>query len=132
MNNATNQAQLVVTFAFSRAVNNLALTLFDIDGSAAAGQDWWDKVIVTGVTNLAGTATYATTKPGATPPTGTGTVANPLLGSGAVTDTTNAGNAQLAFAQPVTTVTVTYVANKAVAADNQYIGTSNLSWNGCT
>jgi len=127
MVNAPNNATMSVTFTFSKSVNNLTFTFLDIDG--ANNQTWRDRVVVSAPPN---TAPFGATKPGGgNNPAGTGTAANPLLGNGSVGDTTDNGNATIKFNNPVSSVTITYSAAKAATTD-QYIGITNLSWNGCT
>jgi len=118
-----------VTFAFSKAVNNLTFTLFDIDGSAT--QTWQDQLIVTSIPAL---TAFTTTKTGVgNNPSGAGTAVSPLQGTGSVGDTTSDGNARIKFSAPVTSVTLTYSAIRPTrSTTDQYIGLGNLTWNGCT
>jgi len=135
---AANQ-HLTTTFTFSKTVVGLSFTMYDIDRVNSGGLLWTDKVIVTGIKPGGAAANATATKPAGSTvdiTTGTSATARTFVGTGDVNidPSSSNGNGIVTFTDPVTSVTVDYIAPDAAyvtSAPFQFMGIGNLSWTSC-
>lgn len=114
-----------VTFSFSRPVTNLTFTVVDIDGGP--GHSWNDRVVFNSLPATTPTVVTLGSQVSWTAATRTAQATSNGNLSG------NTGNIRLSFPQPVTQVTVRYIAGPAVdgsgdGPNNQSITIDDLSW----
>jgi hypothetical protein len=116
-----------VTMSFSRPVQNLSFTVYDIDNRNAG---WGDRVFF----DIAPT-TVSFTNPAWTPTTsnitGAGTAANPLRSTSPNTnfaDTSSLGNATVTFAGPITSLRLTLANAVNAGGRNERVGIGPISY----
>jgi hypothetical protein len=109
-----------LTYTFSQPVYNLKFIILDIDRSQNA---WVDIAWITSA------AAFTFTSNNNPSYTGNGTAATPWTATGntAVPNTANNGNANITFAGPVTTFTISYRSGNPNGTE-QHIGIADMTW----